>query len=83
MILCMLVKGHQYKYIVHIVTSLDTLITEINSTAQYRSVVMHVSHARYIPSTCYRMAGNFRGVLIFVIFVISVVDLAVAKFSHP
>ena len=28
----------------------------------------------------YRMAGNFRGVLIFVIFVI---DLAVTKFSHP
>ena len=28
----------------------------------------------------YRMAGNFRGVLIFVIFV---VDLAVTKFSHP
>ena len=26
------------------------------------------------------MAGNFRGVLIFVIFV---VDLAVTKFSHP
>ena len=28
----------------------------------------------------YRMAGNFRGVPIFVIFV---VDLAVTKFSHP
>ena len=28
----------------------------------------------------YRMAGNFRGVLIFDIFV---VDLAVTKFSHP
>ena len=28
----------------------------------------------------YRMAGNFCGVLIFVIFV---VDLAVTKFSHP
>ena len=28
----------------------------------------------------YHMAGNFRGVLIFVIFV---VDLAVTKFSHP
>ena len=28
----------------------------------------------------YRMVGNFRGVLIFVIFV---VDLAVTKFSHP
>ena len=28
----------------------------------------------------YRMEGNFRGVLIFIIFV---VDLAVTKFSHP
>ena len=28
----------------------------------------------------YHMAGNFRGVLIFIIFV---VDLAVTKFSHP
>ena len=28
----------------------------------------------------YRMAGNFRGVLIFIIFV---VELAVTKFSHP
>ena len=31
-------------------------------------------------TTIYCMAGNFRGVLIFVIFV---VDLAVTKFSHP
>ena len=28
----------------------------------------------------YRMVGNFRGVVIFIIFV---VDLAVTKFSHP
>ena len=38
-------------------------------------------HLFYSYCTCiYRMAGNFRGVLIFVIFV---VDLAVTKFSHP
>ena len=34
----------------------------------------------YIVPRVYCMAGNFRGVLIFVIFV---VDLVVTNFSHP
>ena len=34
-------------------------------------------HLKYIIQFRYRMAGNFRGVLIFIIFV---VDLAVTKF---
>ena len=40
-------------------------------------------YCMYMHIVCthqYRMAGNFRGVLIFVIFV---VDVAVTKFSHP
>ena len=35
---------------------------------------------RILTWRAYRIAGNFRGVLIFIIFV---VDLAVAKFSYP
>ena len=43
---------------------------------QYYSLLVLVS----LPYSSYCMVGNFRGVLIFIIFT---VDLAVMKTSHP
>ena len=54
-------------------------------TEVLKTRIVQIARGFHIPGFpidghIYHMAGNFRGVLIFVIFV---VDLAVTKFSHP